>query len=232
MFVQKLLVISAMLIGAQCRYVYPEMEYSPEYIECVPGHFARVTREVHGGVTVNSDGTSGAGLKVPLIHNDKNELSAIGSADFNKDHHLARSSVGLNLANEKGHSLSLLKTNIPGREDQLKAAGTLNLLHNDNHNLDANVFATRHMPKEPSVPNFNTVGGGLDYMYKDKIGASASAAHTDFFDRNDYNVGGKLNLYKDRSSSLDFNAGWNKFDTPHMSSGWEPTYGFSYGWRF
>ncbi|KAJ0179171.1 hypothetical protein K1T71_004883 [Dendrolimus kikuchii] len=204
------------------------MEYSPEYMEYVPGHFARVRRQAHGSLTVNPDGTSGTALKVPLAGNDRNILSAIGSADLSKNQHLTSSSVGLALDNINGHSASVMKTHIPGFGDQLTAAGKVNLYQNDNHNLNANAFATRNMLNMPQVPNFNTVGGGLDYMYKNKIGASASAAHTDFINRNDYSLGGRLNLFKDRSNSLDFNAGIKKFETPFMKSGWEPNYGLSF----
>ncbi|KAJ0171777.1 hypothetical protein K1T71_012540 [Dendrolimus kikuchii] len=298
MFGQKLLVFSAMLIGAQCRYVYPEVEYSPEDVVYVPAHYARVRRQAHGSLTVNSDGTSGAAIKVPIAGNDKNILSAIGSADLTKSQHLASSSFGLALDNvnghgatltktsipgfgdqvsaagkvnlfhndnhdlnakafatrnmpnlpqvpnfdtvgagvnymfNNGHGATLTKTSIPGFGDQVSAAGKVNLFHNDNHDLNAKAFATRNMPNLPQVPNFDTVGAGVNYMFKDKIGASASAAHTDFINRNDYSLGSTLNLFKDRDTSLDFNAGVKKFETPFVKSGWEPNFGFSFSKYF
>ncbi|KAJ0171776.1 hypothetical protein K1T71_012539 [Dendrolimus kikuchii] len=208
------------------------MEYSPEDVVYVPAHYARVRRQAHGSVTVNSDGTSGAAVKVPIAGNDKNILSAIGSADLSKSQHLASSSFGLALDNVNGHGATLTKTRIPGFGDQVTAAGKVNLFHNDNHDLNANAFATRNMPNIPQVPNFDTVGAGVNYMFKDKIGASASAAHTDFINRNDYSLGGKLNLFKSPDTSLDFNAGVKKFETPFMKSGWEPNYGFSFSKYF
>ncbi|CAH0403375.1 unnamed protein product [Chilo suppressalis] len=66
------------------------------------------------------------------------------------------SSVGGNVAHEHWNNFG----------SQLTGAEKLNLLHNTKHNLDANAFATRHMPNIPQVPNFNTYGGNLDYMNK------------------------------------------------------------------
>ncbi|KAG6456238.1 attacin-E [Manduca sexta] len=180
-----------------------------------------------GALTFNSDGTSGAAVKVPFGGNKNNIFSAIGGADFNANHKLSSATAGVALDNIRGHGLSLTDTHIPGFGDKLTAAGKLNLFHNNNHDLTANAFATRNMPNIPQVPNFNTVGGGLDYMFKNKVGASLGAAHTDFINRNDYSVGGKLNLFRNPSTSLDFNAGFKKFDTPFMRSGWEPNMGFS-----
>lgn len=99
MFGLNWLIFSAVFIGAHCRYVYPELEHSPEYIKYVPGHFVRVRRQAHGSVTYKSDGTSGAALKIPLVGNDKNILSAIGSADLTKTQHLGSSTYGLALDN-------------------------------------------------------------------------------------------------------------------------------------
>jgi hypothetical protein len=67
-----------------------------------------------------------------------------------------------------GHGLSVSHTNVPNFGSQLTGAGKLNLLNTNDHKLDANAFVTRNMPNIPNVPvpNFNTVGGGLDYMYK------------------------------------------------------------------
>ncbi|KAG6465354.1 attacin-E [Manduca sexta] len=181
-----------------------------------------------GKITINQDGTSGVGMKLPLAHNDKNVISAVGAAGFTPNLKLGSATAGLALDNVKGHSLTLTDTHIPGRGDKLSAEGTLNLFRDANHKLDANAFASRNMPDTPYLPNYNTYGGGLDYMFKDKVGASFTAAHSDFIDRNDYSLGGKLNLYRSPSSSLDFKAGLNKFDMPSMSSGWEPFSGFSF----
>lgn len=192
-------------------------------------HVPTRARRQAGSFTVNSDGTSGAALKVPLTGNDKNVLSAIGSADFNDRHKLSAASAGLALDNVNGHGLSLTGTRIPGFGEQLGVAGKVNLFHNNNHDLSAKAFAIRNSPSAiPNAPNFNTLGGGVDYMFKQKVGASLSAAHSDVINRNDYSAGGKLNLFRSPSSSLDFNAGFKKFDTPFYRSSWEPNVGFSF----
>jgi hypothetical protein len=64
------------------------------------------------------------------------------------------------------NDLSYSHTNVPDFGSQT-GAGKLNLLNTNDHKLDANAFVTRNMPNIPnvSVPNFNTVGDGLD-IYK------------------------------------------------------------------
>ncbi|KAL4716748.1 hypothetical protein ACJJTC_001904 [Scirpophaga incertulas] len=149
--------------------------------------------------TINHDGTSNVGAKIPLFGNDKNVVSALGSKSstgtFGK---------GLALDNVNGHGLSLTHTSIPNFGDQLTGAGKVNLVHNTNHNLDANAFITRNMPNIPNanIPNFNTVGGGLDYMYKNKVGASLGVANTPFLQRTDYSALGKLNLFNSPKNSV------------------------------
>lgn len=65
-----------------------------------------------------------------------------------------------------GHGLTVMKETVPGFGDRLTGAGRVNVFHNDNHDVSARASITRNMPNFPNVPNFNTVGGGVDYMYK------------------------------------------------------------------
>ncbi|KAG6456240.1 defense protein 3 [Manduca sexta] len=220
MFLSCLLLFALALISAESRYIADDVVFVPMVI-------SRVRRDTHGSVTVNSDGTSGAVLKVPFAGDDKNVFSAIGGLDLDKNLKMSGTTAGLAYDNVNGHGVTLTDTHVPGFGDKLTAAGKLNVFHNDNHNLDVKAFATRNMPDIPRVPDFNTVGGGVDYMFKDKVGASASAAHTPLFDRNDYSVGGKLNLFRDPSTSFDFNAGYKKFEMPNIKSDWTPNIGFS-----
>ena len=64
------------------------------------------------------------------------------------------------------HSLSVTGKHIPDFADQLTASGRMNVFHNDHHDLSANAFATKTMPLNPEIPNFNTYGGGVDYKFK------------------------------------------------------------------
>nr|ACB45562.1 attacin-like protein [Antheraea pernyi] len=225
----KILLLAALCAVVNCRYLIIEepVYYIQHYDEPEKTANMRVRRDAHGAITVNSDGTSGAVVKVPFAGNDKNIVSAIGSVDLTDRLKVGAATAGLALDNVKGHGLSITDTHIPGFGDKLTAAGKVNLIHNDNHDLTAKAFATRNMPNLPVVPNFNTVGAGFDYMFKDKIGASATAAHTDFINRNDYSLDGKLNLFKSPDTSIDFNAGLKKFETPFIKSSWEPNFGFS-----
>nr|AFS30775.1 attacin-2 precursor [Antheraea yamamai] len=230
----KLFLVSVLLVGVNSRYLLVEEPgYYIEQYEEQPEQWgsSRVRRQA-GALTVNSDGTSGAAVKIPITGNENHKLSAIGSVDFNDRMKLGAATAGLAYDNVNGHGATLTNTHIPGFGDKMTAAGKVNLFHNDNHDLNANAFATRNMPSIPQVPNFNTVGAGVDYMFKDKIGASASAAHTDFINRNDYSLGGKLNIFKTPTTSLDFNAGWKKFDTPFIKSSWEPSTSFSFSKYF
>ncbi|KAG6456242.1 defense protein 3-like [Manduca sexta] len=216
-----LFLVALALVGAESRYIADD-------VVLVPMMVSRVRRDTHGSVTVNSDGTSGAVVKVPFAGDDKNVFSAIGGLDLDKNLKMSGATAGLAYNNVNGHGATLTKTHIPSFGDKLTAAGKLNVFHNDNHNLDVKALATRTMPDIPHAPDFNTFGGGVDYMFKDKVGASASAAHTPLFDRNDYSVGGKLNLFRDKTTSLDFNADYKKFEMPNFKSDWTPNIGFSF----
>ncbi|OWR55396.1 attacin protein [Danaus plexippus plexippus] len=179
-------------------------------------------KRAEGRITADNKGTVGLSAKLPIAHNDKNILSAIGSTSPNGQ------SYGLALDNIKGHSLSLSESRIPDFGKQQTLAGNLNLMNTDKHNLNANAFVTRNIPKFPEVPNFNTVGGGVDYMFNKKVGASLDVAHTPFLQRTDVNALGKLNLYQNPTTSLDFGAGASRSFSPHIpSSSWEPNFRFS-----
>ncbi|XP_022827496.1 attacin-A-like [Spodoptera litura] len=203
----------------------PEENYQPE-------HLTRTRRQAQGSVTLNSDGGMGLGAKIPLAHNDKNVVSAIGSMDFNNKMQPASKGFGLALDNVNGHGLTVMKENIPGFGDRLSGAGKLNVFHNDNHNVAVTGSLTRNMPSIPNVPNFNTVGGGVDYMYKNKVGASLGMASTPFLDRKDYSAMGNLNLFRSPTTTVDFSGGLKKFETPFMNSGWKPNFVFSLGRSF
>ncbi|KAG6456236.1 attacin-E [Manduca sexta] len=188
-------------------------------------------------LTNNGDGSIGGAVNIPVIENDNHAIHGVGALNFDKDqirkdYELGSATAGVAYSNAFGHGVSLTETHVPGFGDKLTAAGKLNVFHNDNHNVDVNAFATRTMPDIPRVPDFNTVGGGVDYTFKDKVGASASMAHSDFIDRNDYSVAGRVNLMSSPRSSLDFSAGYEKFTTPFVNSGWKPKFSFSYNVRF
>lgn len=255
MFALKLVLASALVV-ASARHVswedqkyhqgYPlrfdeERRYSAfdeedPYVEQYgfdhPQYLVRARRQAQGSLTLNSDGGMGLGAKVPLVGNEKNILSAVGSMDLNNQLQPASRGIGLALDNVNGHGFSVMKENVPGFGDKLTGAGKLNVFHNDNHNVDVRAFVTRNMPNFPDVPNFNTVGGGVDYMYKNKVGASLGMANTPFLNRRDYSAMGNLNVFRNPTSSVDFSGGFKRFDTPFMSSGWKPNFGLSFSRSF
>ncbi|CAG9792417.1 unnamed protein product [Diatraea saccharalis] len=175
--------------------------------------------------SLNSDGTSLFSSKLGLAHNDKNALSALFSKSSN-----GAIGKGFALDTASGHGLSLTHASVPGFGTQLTGAGKFNLINNANHNLNANGFLTRNMPNIPEVkvPNFNTYGGNLDYMFKNKVGATIGAARTPFLDRTDYSAMGKLNLFHSPSSSIDLSAGVSKSISPHFNTNWQPSGGLTF----
>lgn len=186
MFAVKLLACAVLLIGVHGRSIADE-EYEPHYYLLPDTYFEELTpvliddeqmhplragrerRQLHGSLAYNSDGTSAVNMKLPFAGNNRNQFSAIGGVDFTKNQKIAGETIGLAYDNINGNGLSLTKTHIPGFGDRTAAAGNLNLFHNVNHNLDANAFAARTTLNNPAIPNFNTIGGGLDYMYKNKV---------------------------------------------------------------
>ncbi|XP_041987557.1 attacin-like [Aricia agestis] len=243
----KLVILAVIVVGANCRYltvdVMPQKYivdsaliqendledlYSEQEYESVRPVHIRHRRQA-GMMNTNPDGSANVMAKFPLAGNDKNILSAIGGINGAKDGGFKAGSAGLALDNVNGHGLSLTGTHLPNVGNQLTGAGKVNMFHNDNHDLTANAFATRTFPSNPAIPNFNTVGGSMDYMYKNKVGGSLGMSHTDLFKQTDYSAMGKLNLYRNPTSSLDFSAGASKSVSPFIPrSSWQPSAGFSF----
>ncbi|CAH1641759.1 unnamed protein product [Spodoptera littoralis] len=170
----------------------------------------------------------GFGLSAPFGTSQKNTFSATGGANFDAASRLQSASYGLAMNNANGHGLSLTNTHIPNFGNQFKAAGYANLFRNQNHDVSVNAYFAKNRPQLPQIPNYNTVGAGVDYMFKNKVGGSVGIAHTPYFDKTDYSLNGNINLFRNKGSSLDFNAGLSKSVSPFMEkSSWEPTTGFT-----
>ncbi|XP_014358843.2 attacin [Papilio machaon] len=247
MFVSKIFVFTILLISVSCRYLNEDqrpyliiedddsirifaLEDEADVNEVEELHPLRVRRQAHGNINTNPDGSSNVAAKTPIARGDSNVLSAIGSVNA-ADGKGGFGSAGAGLAwdNINGHGATLTGSRIPGVADQLTASGKANVFHNDKHDLTASAFATRTFPDKPNFPTFDTYGGKVGYTYNDKIGATLGAAHTDLFKKTDYSAMGNLNLFKDRTSSLDLNAGWSKSVSPYLpSSRWEPSGGISF----
>nr|ABL63641.1 attacin B [Hyphantria cunea] len=211
-------------------YEYPVNDIDQDFEFQHPSYTTRTRarRQAQGSLTFNGDGSAGVGAKVPLVGNDRNVLSAIGSVNLDDRMKLASKGIGLAFDNANGHGVSVMKETIPGFGSKLTGAGHATLFNNDNHNIGANAFVSRNMPNIPNVPNFNTVGGGLDYTYNNKVGASLGMAHTPFLQRKDYSAMGNLNVFRNPTSTVDFSAGFKKFDSPFPKSGWKPNLGLSF----
>ncbi|XP_072946385.1 defense protein 3-like [Epargyreus clarus] len=235
-------VLAVLLVGVNCRYLLVEEHpmhlaedgvilgedgtvYFSAPLETVQMEpLSRARRQAQ--TTISVDGKTGNtefGAKIPVARSDNNILSVTGTQSA------ASRGLGLALDNVNGHGLSVSQRTIPEFGKQLTAAGKLNVLDTDKHNLNANAFVTKNMPTQfPGAPNFNTYGGGVDYTFNDKVGASLNAARTDLFKRTDVSALGHLNLFKNKDTSFDFNAGASRSFSPFIpKSSWEPTYGFS-----
>jgi len=236
MFSFKLLIAAAALVCVGARHIVFEDETGYyllpiedlENIEPVPARAGRMRRQVQGSATVKSDGTSGANVRIPIVGNDRNVLSAVAGVGLTDQLKIGETSYGLALHNVKGHSATLSKSHFPGA-DRVTAAGNVNLYKNGDHKVDVNAFAARTMPEAPHQDSFNTFGTGAEYMYKEKLGGEVNVVHTPLWDKTDYSAAGKLNLFKDSDSSWDFKAGVSKSVSPFIpKSSWEPNYGFSF----
>ncbi|XP_075986260.1 attacin-A-like [Anticarsia gemmatalis] len=247
MFATKLFLAAVLLVCVSARHIqfedvpygeheeyrYPVYDVDEDFEYQHPGHLAsaRVRREVQGQATVKlgNDGSVGLSSKIPFASNDKHALSAIGSTGLDGNLNLGSKGIGLAYDHANGHGAAVMHETVPGFGSKLTGAGHATLFQNENHKVGANAFVTKNMPTNyPGVPNFNTVGGGVDYMFKEKIGGSLGMASTPFLDRKDYSAMGNLNVFRSPTSSLDFNAGFKKFDMPRFNSGWEPNFGLSY----
>ncbi|CAK1547663.1 unnamed protein product [Leptosia nina] len=232
-----------LITGVQSRFVSKHEEWIPPpfhsdledvYFEknfesVKPVYLKRIPRQVQGVTNTNPDGSSNWIIKTPIAGNDKNVLSGVGGIYGVKNGDFNAALAGLSLDNLHGHSASITGKHIKNFGNQLTAAGKLNLLHNDRHDLSAHAFGTRTFPNNPMIPNFNTVGGGVDYTFNNKIGASLGMSHTDLLKRTDYSAMGNLNIFRNPTSSLDFNAGATKSISPFLpKSNWQPNFGISY----
>ncbi|KAH9635263.1 hypothetical protein HF086_001919 [Spodoptera exigua] len=227
------LLLAAVVVGATAWETVPSPEQYlnlEDYYQYLhePSH-RRETRQLHGNTFFNTDGTSGIGLSAPFGTSQKNTFSAIGGANFDAARRLQSASYGLAMNNANGHGLSLTNTHITDFGNQFKAAGYANLFRNQNHDVSVNAYFAKNRPQMPQVPSFNTVGAGVDYMFKNKVGGSVGVAHTPYFDKTDYSFNGNVNLLRNRGSSLDFNAGLSKSVSPFLpNSRWEPSTGFTF----
>ncbi|KAF9806066.1 hypothetical protein SFRURICE_008194 [Spodoptera frugiperda] len=222
------LLLTVALASAAAWETVPSPEQyveAPDFYQYLhaPSHH-RQTRQLHGNTFFNSDGSS-----APFGTSQKNTFSAIGGANFDAASRLQSASYGVAMNNANGHGLSVTNTHIPDFGNQFKAAGYANLFRNQNHDVSVNGYFAKNRPQMPQIPSYNTVGAGLDYMFKNKVGASAAIAHTPYFDKTDYSLSGNANLFRNKGSSLDFNAGLSKSVSPFMSnSKWEPSTGFTF----
>ncbi|XP_038218076.1 attacin-like [Zerene cesonia] len=210
------IIFLVLLAGANCRYVLVD----------VP----TLSSEELGYLRVRRDTLAS---KTPFAGNDERQLSQTVSKTYSPDGKLTSYSGGVDFDTANGHGVSLSAKGIPDYGKQLTAAGRVNLVNANDHKLDAGAFITRNFPNTHELPNHNTFGGNLDYMYKDKIGAGLSAAHTDLFQKTDVAALGKFNLYRDPTSSLNLNAGAQRSFSPFIPrSSWEPFVGINYKTTF
>lgn len=117
--------------------------------------------------------------------------------------------------NMNKHSASLGATHTPGFGSTLTGGGSLNLVNQNPHRLDANTFHTRTFPNHGS--SFGTTGGGLTYANANGHGVSGSVSHTPAFKYTEISAQANINLYKGVNSSLDAYAGRSQ---GHGPSGW------------
>ncbi|XP_034825851.1 defense protein 3-like [Maniola hyperantus] len=147
--------------------------------------------------------------------------------DFTRPNAPPYSNAGLSLgAENSAGSIGLTGTHIPNRADILAASTDVHLVNTDTHRLTANAFTSTVMPK--AGPNFATHGGGVEYMFKNTVGANASVSHTPMFKQTDYSVGGKLNLHQTPTSSFGLNLGATKSDSPFSKGNWQPGGSFQF----
>ncbi|XP_041971922.1 defense protein 3-like [Aricia agestis] len=184
-----------------------------------------------GGISQNPDGSGKAWGKLPIASGDNNTLSAIGSLQNSKNGNFHSATGGLALDNAKGHSVSVTGTHIADFGKQATAAGQINLMRNNGHDLSANAFATRTFPNHPAIPTFDKVGGGVDYNYNQKLGASIGVQHVDIAKRTEYSAMASANVFRTPTSSLDVNAGVSKTVSPFGNT-WEKSGAFVYKKQF
>ncbi|XP_045507193.1 defense protein 3-like [Colias croceus] len=190
-----------------------------------------------GGVTENADKTKNFSI-TGVKENDNNSVTANAfvqgyrsTSDPTKLNAPVYGVAGGSLTLESGgHSAGVAAKHIPNVGNQVTGSTNMNLIHTPNHKLDVNAFTTQTMPK--AHPNFATHGGGVDYAFKEKKGASASVAHTPMFNKTDNNVGGFVNLHKTPTSSFDLNLCASKSTSPFSHGQWQPGGAFIFNKKF
>lgn len=111
MFSIKLFYATVLLVGASAMHIrwelepvetsqhygYPVPDVEQDFEYQHPSYVARTRarRQAQGSLTFNGDGSAGLGGKVPLVGNDRNVLSAIGSVNLDDRMKLASKGIGL-----------------------------------------------------------------------------------------------------------------------------------------
>ncbi|CAG9792425.1 unnamed protein product [Diatraea saccharalis] len=116
--------------------------------------------------------------------------------------------------------LSLTGTHIPDFGNQVTTSGRANILDANDHKVAVNAFTSRVHPSGPT-PNYSIHGGGVNYSFRDQLGASASVSHTPIAKITEHSISGSVNLHKTPTSSLDLNAHTSRMQTPFGNSPWQ-----------
>ncbi|CAG4944920.1 unnamed protein product [Parnassius apollo] len=98
--------------------------------------------------------------KYNLLHEDKHDISAqaFATRTFPSNPNIPNyDTYGgmIGYTYDDKHVVSLGGQHIPDLGYQFTAAGKFNLLHNDEHDITAQAFATRIFPSNPNIPNFD-----------------------------------------------------------------------------
>ncbi|XP_063394692.1 defense protein 3-like [Cydia fagiglandana] len=185
---------------------------------------------VEGSMSENHDRERSKNYELNVSHGDPGNCLK-GTAFVNSLTDAgAYKSVGGNVGMEKSGFGGQLGAVHSAKVDQMSAAAKMNVIHTDNHKMDVHAFATKTMPH--NQPSFVTHGGGVDYMYKNAVGASASVAHTPMFKHTEQNVGAKFNLHQTPSSAVSLNLGATRSMNPHSSGGFKPNMLFNVQKKF
>ncbi|KAI8423608.1 hypothetical protein MSG28_012676 [Choristoneura fumiferana] len=174
---------------------------------------------VQSGMSQNHDREGSKNYNLSVAHGEPGNSISGGAFVNSLTDGGAYKSFGGNVAAEKsgfGGSLSAVHTH---GGNQATASASMNLMKTENHKVGVNTFATSTMPKNGS--NFVTHGGGVDYSYKNTLGATASVSHTPMFKQTDYKVGAGLNLHQTPSSAVNLNLGASRTDFPNHRGNWQ-----------
>ena len=169
------------------------------------GHGATFSRSIDSGVSKTDTLTGRAILVNKDAHNlEANALFSRTENKYGPDSRL--SDFGLNYNHANGHDASLSRSINHGVSVTDKLAGTLNLVNDNTHKLDAKAYAihTKFM-NSLKTPDHLQTGGGLYYNHQAGHSASLSAVNTkDFGQSLDASATTNLWRSKDHSTSLDF----------------------------